>query len=56
MKHEILTCKSLTRDEGDIQNNPFIVDIKEFNNIYDNYITITQLSPPATHHDHTYHL
>jgi hypothetical protein len=38
IKHEILTCESITYNESDIQNNPFIINIDEFNNIYDNYI------------------
>ena len=38
IKHEILTCKSITNNEADIQNNPFEVDIDKFDDIFDNYI------------------
>ena len=38
IKHEILTCKSVTNNVNDIQNNPFEINIEEFDNLYKNYI------------------
>ena len=38
IKHEILTCKSITNNVKDIQNNPFEINLKDFDNLYNNYI------------------
>lgn len=38
IKHEILTCKSITNNVNDIQNNPFEINIEDFDNLYNNYI------------------
>ena len=34
--HQVLTCKSITENKNDIQNNPFEIDIIELNKIIDN--------------------
>ena len=36
IKHDILTCKNIINDKVDIRNNPFSVDICEFEKIYNN--------------------
>ena len=37
IKHYILTCKNIINDKNDIRNNPFNVDISEFENIYNKF-------------------
>ena len=37
IKHDILTCKNIINDENDIRNNPFNIDISEFENIYNKF-------------------
>jgi len=44
IKHEILTCKSVTNNVTDIQNNPFEINIEDFDNLYNNYINSTNSS------------
>jgi len=44
IKHEILTCKSITNNKNDIQNNPFEIDIEDFDKLYNNYINSTNSS------------
>ena len=38
INHKILTCKSVTNNMNDIQNNPFEINIEYFDNLYNNYI------------------
>ena len=37
IKHDILTCNNVINDKVDIRNNPFNVDISEFENIYNKF-------------------
>lgn len=44
LKHKILTCKSITENTSDIQNNPFEININEFNTLIQNYNNCAQSS------------